>query len=84
MKHEFRVKMEWPIFYAYATVPNTNASPEDTARLARQLLDDEVRAAFPNFPTFEYEIDGTDDQNITIRIDGDEQAMLFKLAHGGT
>lgn len=83
MKHEFQVPMEWPIFYAYATIPNTHDDPAEQARLAREFLHVAVHTEFPNFPNLEYEIDGTDDKHITIIIHGDEQAMLFKLAHGG-
>lgn len=83
MSHTFKVKFVWPDIYGDAMAECPGCNEEDTASLARQLLDQRIHEKFPNFPDLKYDIRFRDDHHVYITIVNDKQAMLFKLAHGG-
>jgi hypothetical protein len=82
MTHKFPFQFDWTSFYGEALKIVPPSDQHRVGETARMLLEQALDEKFPGFE-FEYDIDGTDEENITILIEDAGEAMLFKLTHGG-
>ncbi|MGF6155811.1 hypothetical protein M2267_001039 [Ensifer sp. KUDG1] len=81
--HKIKVLFSWPDYYGKAMKWCPGCDDYETGRIARKLLDMAIRKRYPQFPDLTYEIDGSDEDRIEVILASIEDAMLFKLTHGG-